>query len=85
MKGKQNKMIAETVAEFVVKTKYKDLPKETVDQVKHYILDCVGCMTGAGKEPQAQALLKLVKAEGGKPNSSVFGQGFKTSAMNAAV
>jgi len=85
MKGKQDKKIAEVVAEFVVKTKYKDLPKETVDQVKHYILDCVGCMAGAGKEHQAQILLKLMKAEGGKPNSSVFGQGFKTSAMNAAL
>lgn len=51
MKGKQEKKIAEVLAEFVAKTKYKDLPKETVDQVKHYILDCVGCMIGAGKEP----------------------------------
>ena len=85
MKGKQDKKIAEVVAEFIVKTKYKDLPKETVDQVKHYIIDCVGCMVGAGKEPQAQALLKVMKGEGGNPNSSVFGQGFKTSAMNAAL
>ena len=85
MKGKQDKKIAEVVAEFVVKTRFKDLPKETVDQVKHYIVDCVGCMVGAGKEPQAQALLKVMKEEGGSPHSSVFGQGFKTSAMNAAL
>ena len=81
----QDKKIAEVLGEFVARTSFQDLPQETIEKVKIYILDCTACMIGAGKEPQAKALLKVVKAEGGAPHSSVFGQGFKTSMMNAAL
>jgi 2-methylcitrate dehydratase PrpD len=86
MKSKvQGKKIAEIVAEFIVKTKYKDLPKETVDKVKIFIIDVIGCAVGASKKPQAKALLEVIKEEGGRPHSTVFSQGFKTSVMNAAL
>jgi 2-methylcitrate dehydratase PrpD len=82
---KLDKKIAEVVAEFIVNTKYEDLPKETIDKVKYYFIDYLGCSVGASKEPQAQALLEVIKAEGGNKISSVFAHGFKTSAMNAAL
>lgn len=81
----KDKKIAEEVAEFLVNRKYEDLPGETTEKVKEYIIDVIGCMVGASRESQAQALLDVMKKEGGNPESSVFSHGFKTSIMNAAL
>ncbi|MFC1825330.1 MmgE/PrpD family protein [Thermodesulfobacteriota bacterium] len=83
--GTSDKKIAEQLAEFIVGQKYEDLPAETIEKAKEYIIDCSGCIVGAGSEPQARALLEVMQAEGGNPLSSVFGNGFKTSVMNAAM
>ena len=82
---KADKKIAEKVSEFIVKTKYDDLPRETIEKVKIYIIDFLGCAVAASREPQAQALLEVVKEEGGKPRCTVIAHGFKTSTMNAAL
>jgi 2-methylcitrate dehydratase PrpD len=85
MDGSQDKKIAEVMGEFVVRKKFEDLPKQTVERAKVFALDLVGCMIGASREQQAQILVDAVKAEGGNPQSSVVAQGFKTSSMNAAL
>lgn len=81
----QDKKIAEIVAEFIVNRRYDDLPKETTEKVKHYIIDVIGCMVGASREAQAKALIEVMRKEDGSPDSSVFSHGFKTSVMNAAL
>ena len=81
----QPKRIAEVLAEFLVGQKFEDLPKETKDQVKRYVLDVIGCTIGSSRRPQIKALTEVIKAEGGNPYSSVFAHGFKTSPMNAAL
>jgi 2-methylcitrate dehydratase PrpD len=83
--GKQEKRLAEIVAEFLVQEKFEDLPRETVEKAKEYTLDVIGCTVGASKETQVNILTKLLVAEGGNPRSSVFNHGFKTSIMNAAL
>ena len=81
----QERKIAEVLAELIANRRFEDLPKETIEKAKSCIIDVVGCIVGAAKEPQAQALLEVMKAEGGHSDSSVFVSGFKTSAMNAAL
>ena len=81
----QGKRVAEIVAEFLVQEKFDDLPRETVEKAKEYVLDVIGCTIAASKQPQIKLLLEVLRAEGGKPHSSVFAQGFKTSVMNAAM
>ena len=81
----EDKKIAEILAEFIANRKYENLPKETTEKVKYYIIDVIGCMVGASREAQAQALIEVMKREGGSLNSSVFAHGFKTSVMNAAL
>ena len=81
----QEKRLAEKVAEFLVKEKYEDLPQETIDKVKEFTLDVIGCIIGASRQPQIKALNTVVGAEGGNPQASVFAHGFKTSLMNAAL
>ncbi len=83
--AKQGKRVAEVLAEFLVNEKYEDLPQETKDQVKRFVLDVIGCTIGSSRRPQIKALTEVLKAEGGNPYCSVFAQGFKTSPMNAAL
>ncbi len=79
------KQLAEILAEFIVETRYEDLAKENIAKVKEYIVDIVGCMIGASREPQTKALLEVMAEMQGAPESSVFTHGFKTSTMNAAL
>jgi 2-methylcitrate dehydratase PrpD len=78
------KPIAEILAEFCCGYRFEDLPKETVEKVKHYVIDVIGCIVGAAKERQAEIVTDVIKTQGGNPLSSVFAQGFKTSPMGAA-
>lgn len=84
-KNEQNKRIAEVLAEFVSVVKYNDLPAETIELAKQFVLDVIGCIAGASREPQSQALLEVIKVQGGNPTSSVFAHGLMTSEMNAAL
>ena len=81
----QEKRLAEIVADFLVKERFEDLPQETIDKVKEFTLDVIGCIIGASQQPQIKALTEVLEAEGGNPRSSVFAHGFKTSMMNAAL
>lgn len=81
----QDKKIAEVLAEFLVTERFEDLPRETTEQVKRYILDVIGCTIGSSRRPQIATLSEVIKAEGGNSYSSVFAHGFKTSCMNAAL
>jgi 2-methylcitrate dehydratase PrpD len=79
------KRLAEVLAEFLVNTKFNDLPQETVTAAKTFTLDLIGCIIGASQEQQIKILTEVLTAEGGNPRSSVFAHGFKTSMMNAAL
>ena len=59
--GNQEKRLAQVLAEFLVDQKYEDLPGETIEQVKHYIIDVIGCTVGASKERQAKVLIEVLK------------------------
>ena len=77
--------LAETLSEFIVNTRYEDLPDETIAKVKEYMLDVVGCMVGGSREEQARIVLDVIGEMGGAPEASVFAHGMKTSTMNAAL
>lgn len=82
---KQGKWLVETLAEFLLNTKFGDLPQETVNAVKGFTLDVIGCTIGASREQQIKALTEVIASEGGNPHSSILAHGFKTSMMNAAL
>jgi 2-methylcitrate dehydratase PrpD len=81
----KTKTMVVRLAEFVSGTKYEDLPSETVQKVKQYVLDVVGCTVAASSEPQGKILAEVLQGQGGNGNSSVFASGLKTSAMHAAM
>ena len=77
--------ITKRLAEFIVNTKFEDLPEKAIRLVKHSFLDTLGIALGGSVEEGPKILGNFVKESGGNPVSSVVGQGFKTSPQNAAL
>ncbi len=77
----------QVLAEYVNQTSFSALPKEVVRKAKGIVLDTLGCgiagYTLASHE--FHWILDLVKEMGGNPQSTVFLEGMKTSAPQAAL
>lgn len=83
--SKNEKRLAEVLADFIVGRNFESLPPETIEKAKEFALDLIGCMIGSSKRPQLNILTEVLKAEGGNSRSSVVAHCFKTSMMNAAL
>ena len=73
------------VAEFVAQTRYEDLPAKAIELVKQAILDSVAVTLAGSVEPAAKICAQMAREESTSKDSSVFGQGFKTSCSQAAL
>jgi 2-methylcitrate dehydratase PrpD len=72
------------IARFVVETEFKKIPSEAVTMAKTAMLDCLGVALAGSKESSARICAEIARQEHAKEESSVIGQGFKSSAMHAA-
>ena len=65
----------------------KDVPGEVVAHAKLMLLDTVGAMLAASnpKYSATRILVDFAKRLGGRPESSLVGQRFKTSCVNASL
>jgi len=77
--------ITSRIAEFITGTNMEDFPPEAVVAAKGAIMDCLACTLAGSGESLAEILCQYARTEGGQPIVSVLGQGFKTSATNAAL
>ena len=77
----------ETLANFIVETRYKDLPSEVIELVKNALLDTLACGIAGYtlEENSLKPVLEIVKSLGGKKEASVFVDGFKTNYLHAAL
>ncbi len=73
------------IAEFAVRTQYKDLPAAVVHEAKRDIINVLAVGLYSARDPSLQHLISLFKEEGGNPRASVWGAGFKTTLANAAL
>ena len=78
-----SRQLAERIAAF----RYQDLPPDVVTHAKLYLLDTLGAMlvASAPKYPASRIIMKFVSELGGVTESSLVGQGRKTSCVNAAL
>ena len=72
------------VSEFVARTRYTELPAKAVELAKQAILDSVAVTLAGSIEPAGKICGQIAREESTSKESSVFGQGFKTSATQAA-
>lgn len=74
------------LANFVAETNLEDIPSHVVEEAKNLILNTLGAiLAGTAIEKTAKIGIDLVREAGGKPQSTVIGGGFKTSALMAAL
>ena len=74
-------------AERIARFGYRDLPADLVDRAKLCLLDTLGAMlvASAPKYPASRIIMQLVNELGGAAESSLAGQGQKSSCVNAAL
>src|SRR5262245_27139997 len=75
--------LAERIAAF----RYRDVPPAVVAHAKLQLLDTLGAMlvASAPKYPGSRIIMRFVKELGGAAESSLVGQGGKTSCVKAAL
>ena len=77
--------ISRKIARFALNLKYEDLPEEVVYQVKRYLFDSIGCAFGAMNTKDVNAIYKIYREMGGKPEATVIGFGDKFPAVNTTL
>src|SRR6266550_2827240 len=73
------------VVDFVVKTRFEDVPAKGLEQAHIGILDCVGVALAGARQPAGAIGAEWARKAGGAPQATVWGQGFKTAAHDAAL
>jgi 2-methylcitrate dehydratase len=77
--------VAHQFARYAVGLRFEHLPADVVHTAKLIILDGLGCAIGGIVAPGRAACESVVRALGGPPEATVFGSGFRTSAINATL
>src|SRR5229473_8575676 len=73
------------IAEFVVKTRLDEIPREAIACVRRAALDSLGVMLAGSTEPVARIVREVARAEGGTPLCTVVGTSLRTSPTWAAL
>jgi 2-methylcitrate dehydratase PrpD len=77
--------IAKKLAEFTVKTKFSDIPSQTIEFTKGLALKTVAGMLVGSSMPVGRRVSKSTKERGHLPEVGVIGCCFKTSLWNAVL
>ena len=72
------------VAEFVVNTKYENIPSKAMETGKLAVRDCLGVALAGSREEDAKICAEIARQEAAKEEATVIGQRFKSSALHAA-
>ena len=73
-----------TLAQFVARTRFGDLPRRLVDNLKIGLLDTLGAAFVGSVQPWAQRIVAVAQALGGTPEASVISQAWRTDVSRAA-
>ncbi|HEY6987552.1 MAG TPA: MmgE/PrpD family protein [Bryobacteraceae bacterium] len=77
--------VTAALAKFVTELDYDNIPPEAVKTAKMAVRDCLGVALAGSKEEDARIAGEIARYEEAREETSVIGQGFKTSALNAAL
>jgi 2-methylcitrate dehydratase PrpD len=73
-----------TLAQFAAGLQFERLPAEVVDHHKLLVLDTLGCGLFGATTPPCRIVANLVESWGGKETATVWGNGLRVPAANAA-
>lgn len=77
--------ITAKIARFTTDLKYANIPAAAVQTAKTAVRDCLGVALAGSREEDAKICAEIARQENAKEETSVVGQGFKTSALQAAL
>jgi 2-methylcitrate dehydratase PrpD len=77
--------VLENIVEHLVKIRFEDIPKRTVEKQKDLLIDTLGVAIAGSKAPGVAQILDLLKEIGGREESSVLSGGGKSPAFLAAM
>ena len=72
------------IARFVATARYEDLPAGAIQTAKTAIQDTAGVMLAGAKADAGIIAARLAREEAAKSEATIFGQGFRSSAIQAA-
>jgi 2-methylcitrate dehydratase PrpD len=72
------------LARFVAQTKFTDLPRSLVDNLKITVLDTIGAAFVGSLQPWARRIVTVTQGLGGALEASVVGQSWRTDVARAA-
>ena len=72
------------LVQFVVETKYRDIPSAVIKSAKTPFLDTIGVALLGSTYPCGRMAIDLAREMGGNPQATIIGSGFKSSTVNAA-
>ncbi len=73
------------LAEFTKSLKFEDLTAETVENVKRFLLDSIGCAFGGSQTHDVKIMLDFYNEMGGKPETTVFNSPVKLPMLNQSL
>ncbi len=73
------------IAEFSTGLRYENIPPQALATAKIALLDCLGVALAGSKDEAVTICAEIARQDEAKPEASVIGQGFKTSALHAAL
>ncbi|HXG52343.1 MAG TPA: MmgE/PrpD family protein [candidate division Zixibacteria bacterium] len=77
--------ITQEIADFVARTRYRDLPAEVIRLAEGFILDGLGVALAGSTEKGARIIQAYVREMGGREEASILGHGWKAPAPMAAL
>ena len=77
--------VTEQVADWIVHARFDEIPEPAVLAVKERFVDTIGVQFAGMAVPTGQLLSDWVRAQGGRPESSVVASGYKTTASLATL
>jgi 2-methylcitrate dehydratase PrpD len=77
--------VSARIANFVTTLNYASIPPQALATAKVAVRDCLGVALAGSREEDARICAQIARAENAKEETTVIGQGFKTSALNAAL
>jgi 2-methylcitrate dehydratase PrpD len=76
--------VTRTLAQFVVASRFEDMPDNVVHEAKRALLHWIGCAVGGSHEQSVASALAAVTQFSGPPQASVFGRSERLDVLHAA-
>lgn len=75
----------EALASFAIGLESASFPPVVVREARRHIIDCIGAALAGFTDPCARIITTVARSYGGRPESTLWGDGSRVSAHNAAL